>query len=142
MEAVGIIPFIHVSGPDISRSAAGRVNIEAMWLPSVLCGDGVSWTASDAFRPHARFDAHDELADIDCLIDEEGQLKTVNMPRWGNPGGAKFGYVNFGGFVEEEKRFGGYTIPSRMRAGWYFGTDRFESDGEFFRVTIDEATYR
>ncbi len=29
-----------------------------------------------------------------------------------------------------------------MRAGWYFGTERFEKDGEFFRVTIDSAGYR
>lgn len=138
----GIILFIHVSGPDINRSAADRINIEAKWLPSVLCGNGVSWTASDAFRSHARFDAHNESADIDCRIDEESRLKTINMPRWGDPGGAKFGYVSFVGIVEEEKSFGGYTIPSRTRAGWYFGTDRFESEREFFQVTIDDASFR
>jgi hypothetical protein len=50
--------------------------------------------------------------------------------------------VSFGGLVEEEASFAGYTIPSRLRVGWYFGTDRFEPDGEFFRVTVDEARYR
>ncbi len=43
----GILPIVNVSGPDIRRSAAGRVNIESVWLPSVLCGDAVSWTAAD-----------------------------------------------------------------------------------------------
>lgn len=138
----GIIPILNVSGPDINRSAAGRVYIESIWLPSVLCGDGVSWNGSDSLRPHARLAAFNEKAEIDYFIDEEGRLKTVNMPRWGNPGGAEFGYVNFGGFVEAEERFGGYTIPSRIRAGWYFETGRFDSEGEFFRVTIDDATYR
>lgn len=138
----GILPVVNASGPGITRSAAGRVNIESMWLPSVLCGDWVSWTAPDIFRPHARFTAYKETADIDYLTDEEGRLKTVKMPRWGNPDGAKFAYTTFGGFVEAERRFGGYTIPSRMRAGWYFDTDRFDSDGEFFRVTIDDAIYR
>ena len=138
----GILPVVNASGPDITRSAAGRVNIESMWLPSVLCGDSVSWTAPDIFRPHARFTAYKEVADIDYLTDEEGRLKTVKMPRWGNPDGGKFGYTSFGGFVEAERRFGGYTVPSRMRAGWYFDTDRFDSVGEFFRVTIDDATYR
>jgi hypothetical protein len=38
--------------------------------------------------------------------------------------------------------FARYTIPIRMRVGWYFGTDRFESEGEFFRVTIDDGVYR
>ncbi len=50
--------------------------------------------------------------------------------------------MDFGGVAEEERRFGGYTIPTRLRVGWYVGTDRFEPAGEFFRVTIDDAAYR
>jgi hypothetical protein len=137
----GIVLVINGSGPDITRSAAGRVNIESIWLPSVLCGKAVSWTASDLYHAHALFTAHCERAEIDYSIDENGRLKTVNMPRWGNPGGGEFGYANCGGFVDEEHTFGGYTIPTRMRIGWHFGTDAFESDGEFFRVVIDDAAY-
>jgi hypothetical protein len=44
--------------------------------------------------------------------------------------------------VEEEETFGGYTIPTRLWIGWYFDTERFERDGEFFRVRIDKARYR
>ena len=86
--------------------------------------------------------AHGESADIDYVVDEKGGLKTVNMPRWGNPEGAEFHYANRGGMVEQEGKFGGYTIPTRMRIGWYFGSERFASEGEFFRVTIDDASYR
>jgi hypothetical protein len=50
--------------------------------------------------------------------------------------------VDFGGVLESEATFGGYTIPNRVRAGWYFRTPRFESEGEFFRATIDDATFR
>jgi len=64
------------------------------------------------------------------------------MPRWGNPDGGEFHYSRCGGFVEEEGTFAGYTIPTRMRVGWHFGTDGFEQEGEFFRVTIDDAIYR
>ncbi len=39
-------------------------------------------------------------------------------------------------------RFGGFTIPIRLRVGYFVGTDRVESDGEFFRATIDVAAYR
>lgn len=59
-----------------------------------------------------------------------------------NPGGGPFRYVPFGAVVEEDRRFGDYTIPSRLRVGWYIGTDRFEREGEFFRVTVDDAAYR
>ncbi|GBE74174.1 MAG: hypothetical protein ACK4YL_09535 [Microcystis sp.] len=55
---------------------------------------------------------------------------------------SKSHYVDFGGIIEEEGTFCGYTIPTRLRIGWYFGTERFESEGEFFRVTIDDAIYR
>jgi hypothetical protein len=71
-----------------------------------------------------------------------GRLKTVNMPRWGNPGRGEFRYANCGGFVDQEHTFGGYTIPTCMRIGWHFGTEEFESEGEFFRVVIDNAVYR
>jgi hypothetical protein len=138
----GILPLVNASGADITRSAAGRVNIESIWLPSVLCSNDVTWTASEESNLHVRFTAHDEIAEIDYLIDAQGGLKSVSMPRWGNPQGAEFHYANCGGWVEEEGTFSGYTIPTRMRIGWHFGTDKFETEGEFFRVTIDEAVYR
>ena len=56
--------------------------------------------------------------------------------------GGQFRYESFGGVAEQEASFGGYTIPTRLRIGWYFGTNLFETDGEFFRVTIDHAAYR
>src|SRR4051812_30720449 len=86
---LGIIPVINASGPDITRSAAGRVNIEPIWLPSVLCSDDVSWTAPEELHLHAHFRAHQETAEIDYSIDDLGQLKSVYMPRWGNPEGAE-----------------------------------------------------
>lgn len=75
-------------------------------------------------------------------IDRTGRLKTFKLPRWGNPDGTEFHYVDFGGIVEDEGTFSGYTIPTRLRVGWYFDSERFESEGEFFRVTIDDAIYR
>lgn len=139
---LGVIPIITASGRDIMRSAAGRLEGESLWLPSMLCNDNVSWPETDSSHLHARFTMLGETADIQITIDDSGRLKSVKLPRWGNPDGTKFRYENFGGFVEEEAKFGGYTIPSRLRLGWYFDTDRFESEGEFFRVTIDSATYR
>jgi hypothetical protein len=29
-----------------------------------------------------------------------------------------------------------------MRVGWYFGTDRFDTEGRFFHAIIDDAMYR
>jgi hypothetical protein len=139
---LGIIPVMTAAGPDITRSAAGRVAAEAVWLPSVLCSDDVSWTVPDSSHLRARFEAHGEMAELELLADEKGRLETIKLPRWGNPEGAEFHYADFGALVEEEHTFDGYTIPTRLRVGWHFGTGRFEPEGEFFRVTIDDATYR
>jgi len=138
----GIIPFLTASGPDITRSALGRVKAESVWLPSALCGDDMSWTAPDSSHCHASFAVQGDSIKLELTIDDTGRLDSVKCPRWGNPEGAQFHYVDFGGVVEEEGTFGGYTIPTRLRVGWYFGSDRFASQGEFFRVTIDDAEYR
>lgn len=50
--------------------------------------------------------------------------------------------LDFGGLVEAEDTFDGYAIPTRIRIGWHFGSDRFESEGEFFRATVDSARFR
>lgn len=138
----GIIPVMTSSGHDITRSAAGRINAESIWLPSVLCDSSVSWTDRGSSHPHANFIAHTEKADIEFVVDDSGQLKTIKLKRWGNPDGAGFRYLDFGAIVEEESNFGGYTIPTHLRVGWHFGSYRFESEGEFFRVKIDDAKYK
>jgi|SRR5689334_14251943 uncharacterized protein DUF6544 len=63
----GIIRVMTASGPDISRSGAGRVMAEAVWLPSVLCGSGVSWTAKDEFHPRARLAVRPEVGELALL---------------------------------------------------------------------------
>jgi hypothetical protein len=138
----GVIPVMTAAGPDITRSAAGRVATESVWLPSALCGHGVSWTAPDPSHARASFAVQGEPVQLELTVDGRGRLETVRLQRWGNPGGAAFHYADFGAAVEQEGTFGGYTIPTRLRVGWYVESDRFEPDGEFFRVTVDDATYR
>jgi len=138
----GLIPVMSASGPDIDRSAAGRLMAESVWLPSILCANNIIWTARDNLHPCARLVVGTEAQELSFSIDDEGRLQNLHLQRWGNPESREFHYVSFGGVVEEERAFGGYTIPTRLRVGWHFGTDRFETEGEFFRVTIDDATYR
>lgn len=139
---LGLVPVMTAAGPDITRSAAGRMNIEAVWLPSVFCRQDVSWNGDDATSARAQFHAHDEDTQLDLTIDPQGRLEMVRMSRWGNPDETAFRYADFGALVEEEKTFDGYTIPTRLRIGWYIGTERFESEGEFFRATVTHAAFR
>ncbi|HTM01395.1 MAG TPA: DUF6544 family protein, partial [Candidatus Omnitrophota bacterium] len=82
-----------------------------------------------------------ERADLALTLGSDGRLESVVYARWGNPDGGLFRYENFGGVMEAEAAFQGYTIPTRMRMGWYFGSDRFEREGEFIRIVIDDARF-
>ncbi len=42
--------------------------------------------------------------------------------------------------IEAEQTFGGVTIASTMRAGWWWGTER-QDEGEFFRARITGAAF-
>jgi hypothetical protein len=138
----GLFPLAAGEGPDTTRSAIGRVEGEAVWLPSLFCHEAVTWTADDTSHARAGFTLLGEKTEILLTVGETGQLKQVLYKRWGNPEGGGFHYADFGGVVEEEGVFGGYTIPTRLRMGWHFGSERFETEGEFFRVTVDAATFR
>lgn len=138
----GIFPIMNGSGPDLTRSAAGRFSSESIWLPSSLCTPEVIWKDSSALQTQAKFKVCEESVELNLTQDSDGHLTEIETMRWGNPDETVFCYDNFGGVVEEEGSFAGYTIPTQVRVGWHFGTDRFESEGEFFRVTVDSAEFR
>lgn len=138
----GLVPVMHEEGPDVSRAAAGRLEVESIWIPSVLLNDEMGWSATDADHPHVDVSVRGEHADVELTIDERGALRRASLSRWGNPEGDAFHWVPFGGVVEAEETFGGYTIPTELRVGWHFGTARFETEGEFWRCTITEAEFR
>ena len=137
----GILPLMRAEGDNITRSAAGRMNIEALWLPSVLSDATVGWSSADAKHMTAHFTAQKEAASVEFTLGASGELESISMPRWGNVGGGPYRLIPFGGFIERSSIFGGFTIPTQLRVGWFFGTDRFNSEGEFFRATIDNAEY-
>lgn len=133
----GIIPVMSAEGPDVSRSAAGRLQLESVLLPSVLLDDDVRWQPDDDERiAHAIVHVTGDDGRIGLEVDDEGRLTRAFMPRWGNPEGGEFHEVPFGVRLEGERRACGYAIAQHIRAGWYFDTPRFEPDGEFFRAEI------
>jgi hypothetical protein len=73
-------------------------------------------------------------------IGADGSLRDVVPQRWGNPDGRPFGRYPFGVSVAEEATFAGVTIPSVLRAGWWWGTDRV-AEGEFFRAHSTGARF-
>lgn len=139
---LGLIPVMTAEGPDTARSTAGRMAAEAVWLPTVLAQDDVAWTAVDVHRAQAAFTVQGESVDLTVTVDDDGRLETVTLPRWGDPDDGPFREEAFGGVMEAERTVDGITIPTQLRIGWYPGTDRFATEGEFFRATVDDVTFR
>jgi len=133
----GVLPVLSASGRDIDRSATGRWLTESLLLPTMLLPEsGAVWWGS-----RVTLEKFGESITLQLKRDEQGRLLEFRTQRWGNPFGAPFAYFPFGGIVEKERSFGGYTIPSKLRLGWHFGTPRWE-EGEFFRMTVDNAEFR
>ncbi|HSO54522.1 MAG TPA: DUF6544 family protein [Actinomycetes bacterium] len=134
---LGLLPVMRADGPDLSRSAAGRVAGEAMWMPTALLPRfGVDWSAVDDHHLTAgwRIDSH-EVA-LELVIDDQGRLRESVFQRWGDPDRTgTFGLHPCGGEVTAYATFGGMSVPGAGRAGWFYGTDRW-AEGEFFRYQL------
>ncbi len=137
------IPLVHASGADVSRSAAGRMALEApLLLPSALLPEaGARWEAIDSqsARVHVRIGS--ELLAPVISVTQDGRLERVEMQRWDAEGlDGKPGYVLWvGDQLTEVRTFGGYTIPVRMRATKRAGTPQADS---FFEAEIKSAHYQ
>jgi len=121
---------------DITTSAAGRLAIESVFVPTAF--RRAQWNGPGACATWP-IDGGCETVDLD--IAEDGRLRGAVIQRWGNPDGAPYARYPFGISVESERTFDGITIPTRVRAGWWWQTGK-PADGEFFRATITDATFR
>jgi len=144
---LGLIPVVTATGADISRAALGRVQVELVWLPTSLLAPDVRWASTDTSHVGVDLNFADAPGHLDLSVGADGRLRTASISRWGNPEWSKKNHTAFrthpfGAIVSAEKTFEGITIPTEMRVGWYFGTERFETEGEFFRVTVDNAEFR
>jgi len=132
----GLLPLVNASGPDIAKSAAGRLLGESVWLPAAfLPQNGAAWEEVDSSNAKVTLAVNDLATTLTLTVDGEGRLREVVFLRWNDTEKA---FVPFGVAVEEERTFGGYTIPSKLRAGWWYGTERYN---EFFRATVEQAGF-
>jgi hypothetical protein len=134
-----LIPVLTVAGPDITRSACGRMAGEIALIPTAFrYADWTPGEQADTAVATWRFGGGTESAEL--RVARSGRLAEIRVNRWGNPGGAPFGRYPFGVRFEAEARFGGVTIPSVFRAGWWWATER-QQEGEFFRAEITGAVF-
>ncbi len=135
----GLIPVMRQSGADITRSAAARLAGELLVLsPFHARSPLVAWAEASTDTAVAVVTAGGVKHRVSLRFDDDGRLRELSLPRWGDPDGTGFREETFGVVFDGEQRFGDIVLPASFTAGWWPGTARWQ-EGMFFRCTIDAA---
>lgn len=135
----GIVPVLSAVGEDVRRSAAGRLASELVLTPAAALASFVEWEAIDDEHARARLGIDGTDHDLTIAVDEQGALRSVRLPRWGDPTGDGFAWHEFVVRCTGDQRFGGYQLPAHVHAGWDLAET---SDAEpFIEFDIDAATF-
>lgn len=80
----GLIPVVRADGPDIRRSAQGRLAAETVvWLPQALTPQlGARWTPVDDERAIVTLDAAGAHIDVEVAVDGDGRIRRIGLDRW------------------------------------------------------------
>lgn len=133
-----LIPVMRSTGEDVTRSAAGRLAMEGILLPSsLLPHHGVEWDEAGEDRARFTMRVGSETVQSTLEVDPEGRPVRVSAQRWSEEAGP--GYEEFAVETAGSFRSGGYTLPSGIEAGWRLGAD---DEFRFFRAVLDRAEFR
>lgn len=123
----GLVPVVTASGPDLAKSARARLLIEGCALPSAfLPGPHVRIAGIDASRFKVLVRLQGEVTPLTLTVDQDGRLRELVLERWGNlTTDGSYRSIPYGCTVEGERTVGGYTIPSNIAGGWWYGTERY-----------------
>ena len=137
------IPVRSATGPDIDRSAAGRVALDALLVPTAWLQEAVAWRTGDSddtVVAEWRIDNH--RLPIALTVAPHGALRSLLMPRWAQPLDHPWGEYPCGGTVSDEGDFEGIKLGRTVRAGYFYGTDKWNSPaGEFLRAEITDTKF-
>jgi hypothetical protein len=132
----GIVPLIKGRGPDVDRSAAGRLAAEGAMVPAALLGPSVTWQeGEERDTVIATWHLGGHVIPTTLHIADDGTLTKVTLMRWGSPNGPPAGEHPFAALLSEPVTFDGITVPTRWEAGWFYGTPAWEK-GRFFEAKI------
>lgn len=135
----GLVPVVNLqASPDLNRSALSRSAMEGVWAPaSLLPANGVTWEQTGPNT--ARLSFTTGIEPVDMMLGPDGRVLEVVTMRWSdaNPDNA-FRLQPFGGTMEAESTFQGFTVPSLVKVGNHFGTVEYLP---FFQAKITAAEY-
>lgn len=76
----GLVPVAQASGPDVARSAAGRLAAETVaWVPQALTPQA---GAVDDEHAVVKSDFAGETVDVEVGVDPDGRVVRLELQRW------------------------------------------------------------
>lgn len=134
---LGRMTLVHADDEDTTRSAAGRAAVEATWAPAgLLPARGVDWRAESDELIVATWDLPPERPEVHIRIGADGGVRSSQVMRWNSGEHGRHGYIPCGADIAAERCFGDLVIPSRLTAGWWYGTPRYDP---FFEAEVTAA---
>lgn len=137
----GVVPVVRASGPDVDRSAAGRLAAETVvWLPQALTPQaGATWRPVSPDRAAVALDGPSGPNEVEVTVDGRGRLTELRLDRWRDsttpPGPAPFG-----GSVGSSRDVEGVWLAASGVVGWDWRTPA-EDDGRFFEYELTSARF-
>jgi hypothetical protein len=138
---LGLMPVANVkSSPDLVRSAVFRSTMEGVWVPaSLLPQSGVVWEQAGPNKARIKLQRVAPEIVLEMTLDSGGAVREIVGQRWSNANPEKvFRLQPFGGTIEADATFEGYTIPSKISIGNHYGTGDYLP---FFQAEIGSARY-
>ena len=135
-----LVPVVNLhDSPDLNRSAQARAAMESVWAPaSLLPANGVVWDQTGPDTARLTFETGIEPVDLTLAAD--GRVLEVVTMRWSDVNADRvFRLQPFGGTIEAEQTFGGYTIPSALKVGNLYGSPEHFP---FFQARITAADFQ
>ncbi len=130
-------PIVERRGPEVARSAVGRLMTELVWLPSALTPQrGARWARGDTDR--AVVTPAGSAVPMTIVVAEDGTLREVSVLRRRLACNGEISLATYGASIEAVERCGDFRVPTRLVAAWGIGTDDRE---DFMRVTVDDLRW-
>lgn len=138
---LGLLPVVRSgSSADHLRSSFGRYTAEGLfWAPAAyLPREGFSWREVGPDQTRVSVEAFGMVQDVDLFVRPDGSPEKVVFQRWSNANPDKrFQAQPFGGALSDFKTFGGFTLPTRVEAGNFYGTADYYP---FFKAHLTQVT--
>jgi len=136
----GHVPVMIASGPDLTRSAAGRLVAELALVPAAALSPSLSWRPVDDTEVIAVIPCAGRRHEVSLTVSRSGELRRVRLLRWAKRGRLPYLPHLFLASFEGEVAFDGFTVPRLTTAG-YDEPNRRWPEGAFIRQVVDEAVY-